>query len=327
MTLPGAARPVSPGTAAALFLVMMATTAAGSENVGNGIGLLEERYVLGELLGAGSMGRVFSAFDIVLGIDVAVKMMHPELVSSRRNVVRFALEARIAARMLSRHAVKVLGLAVTAAGVPCIVYERLQGETLGERIARTGGVSLAETLEIVKQTSHALTRAHAIGVIHRDVKPDNIFLTSDAEGRLLVKLLDFGIAEAADTQGRYSHCQLAGTPEYMAPEALLGMCEVDARADVCALGVVVFECLTGACPVEGDVAEVVELLRAGTRTSLLERRPDLEGPVDAWMDRALHPDPVWRFSSIKELREELELATSRKAGSRHAARETLREAA
>jgi serine/threonine-protein kinase len=305
---------------------MMATTAAGSEHVGNGIGLLEERYVLGELLGAGSMGRVFAAFDTVLGIDVAVKMLHPELVSSRRNVVRFALEARIAARMLSRHAVAVLGLAVTAAGVPCIVYERLHGETLGARIARTGGVCLAETLEIVKQTSRALGRAHAIGVIHRDVKPDNIFLTRDAGGRLLVKLLDFGIAEAADNQGRYAHCQLAGTPEYMAPEALLGMCDVDARADVYALGVVVFECLTGACPVEGDVAQVVELLRAGTRTALTDRRPDLEGPVDAWMDRALHPDPVWRFSSIKELRDELEIATRRATGTQ-ASRATLREAA
>ncbi len=327
VTLSGAPRCVSPGMAAAASLVMMATTAAGSENVGNGIGLLEDRYVLGELLGAGSMGRVFSAFDTVLGIDVAVKMMHPELVASRRNVARFALEARIAARLLSRHAVAVLGLAVTAAGVPCIVYERLQGETLGERIARTGGVSLVDTLEIVKQTSLALTRAHAIGVIHRDVKPDNIFLTCDASGRLLVKLLDFGIAEAADTHGRYAHCQLAGTPEYMAPEALLGRCEVDARADVYALGVVAFECLTGACPVEGDVAEVVELLRAGTRTALTDRRPDLEGPLDAWMDRALHPDPVWRFSSIKELRDELVAATRRAAGSTQATRVTLREAA
>ena len=291
-----------------------------------GIGILEERYVLGELLGAGSMGRVFAAFDTVLGVEVAVKMMHPELVSSRSNVVRFALEATIAARMMSRHAVAVLGLAVTRQGVPCLICELLYGETLGARIARTGGVALAETLEIVKQTSHALMRAHAIGVVHRDVKPDNIFLTTDADGRLLVKLLDFGIAEAADRHGRYGHCRLAGTPEYMAPEALLGRSEVDVRADVYALGVVVFECLTGAVPVEGDAAEVTELLRAGTRTSLLERRPDLEGRVDAWMDRALHPDPVWRFASIKELRDELVAATSHRYGGA-AAQGTLREAA
>ncbi len=322
MTLSEAAPSVSPGMTAASSLVMMATTTTGT-----GIGVLEDRYLLGELLGAGSMGSVFAAFDTVLGIEVAVKMMHPELVASRANVVRFALEARIAARMSSRHAVAVLGLAVTRQGVPCLVCELLAGETLGARIARSGGVSLAETLEIVKQTSHALTRAHAIGVIHRDVKPDNIFLTTDAEGRLLVKLLDFGIAEAADAHGRYAHCRLAGTPEYMAPEALLGTCEADARADVYALGVVVFECLTGAVPVEGDVAEVVALLRAGTRASLLDRRPDLAGPVDAWMDRALHPDPVWRFSSIKELREELVTATSRRSSSAQSARQTIREAA
>ena len=327
MTFPDAIRALSSGTAAAMSLPMMAMTAASVECDNKGIGFLEERYVLGELLGAGSMGRVLAAFDTVLGIDVAVKMMHPELVFSRRNVDRFGLEAKIAARMLSRHAVAVLGLAVTRAGVPCIVYERLRGETLGERIARTGGVSLAETLEIVKQTSHALARAHAIGVIHRDVKPDNLFLTTDAAGRLLVKLLDFGIAEAADSHGRYAHCELAGTPEYMAPEVLLGTCDVDARADVYALGVVVFECLTGACPVAGDLAEVVEQLQAGRRASLVGRRPDLEGPVDAWMGRALHPEPVWRFSSMKELREELVAATHKVADRAPAECSTHREAA
>ncbi|HSO39415.1 MAG TPA: serine/threonine-protein kinase [Labilithrix sp.] len=289
---------------------MMSTMAAANERDNHkAIGFLEDRYVVGELLGAGSMGRVYSAFDIVLGIDVAVKMLHPELVSSRENVDRFAAEARIAARMLSRHVVSVLGLAVTRAGIPCIIYERLEGETLGQRIARSGGVSLADTLEIVKQISHALTRAHTIGVIHRDVKPDNIFLTRDSGGRLLVKLFDFGIAEMADSRGSYAHCQLAGTPEYMSPETLLGAQEVGCAADLYALGVVVFECLTGTCPFAGDLGDVIEMLRAGARAPLTERRPDLEGAVEAWMDRALHPDPVWRFSSIKELRDELELAT------------------
>src|SRR4051812_5097381 len=122
---------------AAASSLVMATTTTGTQSE-SGIGILEDRYVLGELLGAGSMGRVFAAFDTVLGVEVAVKMMHPELVSSRSNVVRFALEARIAARMMSRHAVAVLGLAVTRQGVPCLVCELLQGETLGARIARTG---------------------------------------------------------------------------------------------------------------------------------------------------------------------------------------------
>jgi serine/threonine-protein kinase len=285
---------------------MMSTTT--NENACTTVGLLEDRYVLGELLGAGAMGSVYSAHDSVLGIEVAVKMLHAELVSSRRHVDRFASEARIAARMLSRNAVKVLGLAVASDGSPCIVYERLDGETLGERIVREGGISLADTLEIVKQTSAALARAHTIGIIHRDVKPDNIFLTRDSEGRMLVKLLDFGIAEVESDNGTYTHCEMAGTPEYMAPEILLRTHDVDRGADLYALGVVVFECLTGTCPFPGPVENVVAALREGTRAPFTEHRPDLHGAVDAWMDRALHQDPFWRFGSVKELRDSLEAA-------------------
>ena len=285
---------------------MMSTNT--NESACTTVGLLEDRYVLGDLIGAGSMGQVYAAHDTLLGIEVAVKMLHPELVSSRRHVNRFASEARIAARMLSRHVVKVLALAVTFDGSPCIVYERLEGETLGERITREGGIPLADTLEIVKQTAHALARAHTIGVIHRDVKPDNIFLTQDADGRMLVKLLDFGIAEVESAEGTYSHCQMAGTPEYMAPEVLLGTHEVDRGADLYALGVMVFECLTGQCPFPGPVENVVGALRAGTRAPFTEHRPDLHGAVDAWMDRALHQDPFWRFSTVKELREAFEAA-------------------
>jgi len=143
-----------------------------------------------------------------------------------------------------------------------------------------------------------------------------------------VKLLDFGIAEVADSQGSYAHCQLAGTPEYMTPETLLGTNqEVDCGADIYALGVVVFECLTGVCPFQGDLYELVEQLRAGTRAPLTERRPDLAGAVEAWMDRALHPDPVWRFSSIKELREGLEAATRKPVRAAQAAWSTMRDAA
>lgn len=290
------------------------------------VGFLDDRYVVSELLGSGSMGQVHSAYDTVLGIPVAVKMLHPELVKSRRHVERFASEARIAARMLSRNAVKVLGLAVTEEGAPCIIYERLEGETLGERIARGGGVSLAETLEIVKQVSHALARAHSIGIIHRDVKPDNIFLTRDEEGRMLVKLIDFGIADVESEQGTYAHCELAGTPEYMAPEVLLGTHAMDRSVDVYALGVVAFECLTGQCPFPGPVENIIAQLAAGTRPAFTEHRPDLDGAIDAWMDRALHQDPFWRFGSVKELREAFEAAMP-KAQAAKAEKITLREAA
>jgi serine/threonine-protein kinase len=272
-----------------------------NENGCRAVGFLEERYVLGEMLGEGSMGRVFAAHDNVLGIDVAVKMMHEELVKSRWHVQRFSSEASIAAHILSTHAVKSLGLAVTREGVPCIIYEHLDGETLRERIQRCGGISLAETADIVQQTSHALARAHAIGVIHRDVKPENIFLTRDPRGRMLVKLLDFGIAEVPDCTGSYALCPLAGTVEYIAPEVLFGKQDLDCTADLYALGVVVFECLTGQCPFPGELDEVIARLRTGTPASLAEHRPDLDGALDEWMNRALHPQRSARFASAKEL--------------------------
>jgi serine/threonine-protein kinase len=312
------------GTAAALNPSMM----SASENEGVPVGFVDARYELGELLGEGATGQVFAARDVVLGIDVAMKIMRPALAKSRRQVAQFRSEARIASRMLSPHAVKVMGIAVTREGSPCIVYERLEGETLGQRLAREGGLSLAETVEIVKQMSRALARAHMIGVIHRDVKPDNIFLTHDARGRMLAKLLDFGIAVEPDTCGAYASYQLAGTPEYMAPEILFGTHELDARADLYALGAVAYECLTGQCPFPGEVIDVLELLRSGVRPGFLEHRPDLHGAVDAWMDRALHPDPYWRFGTAKELADSFEKATlPATTGTTPATRISVREAA
>ena len=208
--------------------------------------------------------------------------------------------------MLSPNVAKVLNIAVTRDGVPCIVFELLEGETLGQRVARHGGLSLVETAEVVKQVARALARAHVVGVIHRDVKPDNIFLTTDSGGRLLVKLLDFGIAVAIDEQGTYSHAQLAGTPEYMAPEILFGTHELDERADIYALGIVVFECLTGRCPFWGGVQHIFEQLRAGISPAFTDYRPDLVGALDDWMDRALQADPFWRFHSVSEMSEAFE---------------------
>ena len=312
-----------------MSLCMTTTTATTGSGEVVSVGFVDERYELGEVLGAGAMGQVFAARDTVLGIDVAVKMMHPELAKSRRQLAHFTAEANISARMLSPNVVKVLGLAVTREGAPCIVYERLVGETLGDRLTREGGLSLADTLEVVKQTSRALSRAHMIGVIHRDVKPDNIFLTVDARGRMLVKLLDFGIATMADTQGTYAHCQVAGTPEYMAPEVLFGTHDLDARADLYALGVVAYECLTGRCPFPGDVGAVIAQLRDGANAAFTEARPDLQGPVEVWMERALQADPYWRFSTAKELSEAFETAArpAATAAAQRAARITLREAA
>jgi eukaryotic-like serine/threonine-protein kinase len=269
---------------------------------------VDEHYEVGDLLGWGAMGQVFAARDIVLGVDVALKVMNPELADSEEQVALFMSEARMSGRIRSPYVVKVIDVVATRDGAPVIVYERLVGETLGERLGRDGGLSLGETVEIVKQVSIALGRSHRSGVMHRDVKPDNIFLTKDTHGKLFVKLFDFGIAAVADEQGLYAHTPAAGTPEYMAPEVLLGTHVLDSRADLYALGVVAFECLTGQVPFPGELEHVLERLIAGDRADFSAHRPDLDGPFSAWIDRALDYDPAERFETARDLRDSLDEA-------------------
>jgi len=271
---------------------------------------LDDRYELGAVLGEGAMGKVFAAFDKRLGIDVAVKIMNPELTRSKRHLARFSDEVKTCQRMCSPHVVKVVGIAVTRDEVPCMVTELLEGESLEERLQREGGLSVAETCEIIKQTARALTRSHNLGVIHRDVKPGNIFLTKDEGGRLLVKLIDFGIATTVAADGRYSSGDLAGTLEYMAPEVLLGTHEATTGVDVYSLAVVAFECLTGTGPVMGTFTEVLEQLRGGICASLTEHRPDLEGAIDECVSRGLHSDPYWRFTTARDFATAFERAAS-----------------
>jgi serine/threonine-protein kinase len=287
----------------------MTTTPPANELV-EVVDSIEERYALGDVLGEGGMGQVFAARDTLLGIDVAVKTLHTSHLGSPSVILAFEREATICARMVSPHILKVLAVGTTRAGTPSIVYEHLDGETLGQRLARSNWLSLSETIEIVKQTSHALTHAHAMGVVHCDVKPDNLFLTRDEAGHMLVKLLDFGIAETADGRGHYAQRELRGTPEYMAPELLLATHQLDVQADLYAVGVVVFECLTGRCPFEGDLAQVLTLLRSGVRASFAEHRPDLGDTMNDWISHALEADPFWRFASAKVLSDSLACASA-----------------
>jgi serine/threonine-protein kinase len=172
-----------------------------------------------------------------------------------------------------------------------------------------GGLTLAATVDIVKQIARALARVHSLGVVHRDVKPDNVFLVEQEDGRPLVKLLDFGVAETVDWTDVIESNQIAGTPEYMSPEILQGTHKADARSDLYALGVLAFECLTGRCPFAGEtIEEICDLVTRNDRAYLLDLRPDLPATVDDWMERALHPDPYWRFTSAKEMADDLELA-------------------
>ncbi len=278
------------------------THAAGS--------LIGERYVLGALIGEGAAGEVWLARDKDLHIDVALKVLHAKHAARREWVLAaFAREADLAERMLSPHVVKALARGLTPGGVPYIVYEHLEGVDLAARLKTMGRQSFADVRTIVVHTCRALARAHAVGALHRDVKPENLFLTRDPEGRLLVKLLDFGVAELTAQRDGTDVDRIVGTLEYLAPEVLLGQKPPSAQSDVFALGVVAFECLTGERPRKAEnVGQLVAVFASGTMPSASALRPDIPAEVEAWLVRATSPDLEVRFTSAKEAAEMFEIA-------------------
>jgi serine/threonine protein kinase len=248
------------------------------------------RYELTEPLGKGAMGVVWLGRDKGRGIDVAVKILHDREDHAAR--CRLLEEARLCARMSSPNVVKVLDV-----GDDYIVYERLEGETLAARLDREGKLPLDVAKDIIVQIARALTRCHALGIVHRDVKPENVFLVPQPRGRVLVKLLDFGVAH--DTQR--GEQELAGTPEYMAPEVIVSFRPADRRADVFALAVVAYECLTGHRPFAAESIEAIRALLGRHAAPVSDFRGDVDHEFDVWMERAMHRDPSRRFQTARAL--------------------------
>jgi serine/threonine-protein kinase len=266
--------------------------------------MITPRVRLVSLLARGGMAEVWVAEHMGLGARVAVKFIARDLLADRGLRERFRREANAAARIKSPHVVCHLDYDCTAEGVPFLVMELLEGETLRRRLERLGTLSVLETAEVVAHIGHALGAAHAAGIVHRDVKPDNIFITQSA-GAPLAKLVDFGVA-ADRAPGQNPHLTVAGaligTPFYLSRERALGASSRDPRSDLWALAVVAYECLTGRLPFGGTtVEEVVESIKSGEWVAPSRRRTDLGEAVDAWFERAFHVHPGRRFESALEL--------------------------
>lgn len=215
----------------------------GSEAVPERIG----KYVIRRLLGQGGMGRVYHAYDPLIGRDVAIKVMLPEMARNPDLKERFVREAQAAGHLRHPNIVTIHDLGEEA-GVPYIVMEHLEGEDLDDFIRRQAPLSISEKLDIIRQVCNALGYAHARGVVHRDIKPANIRLL---EGRV-PKVMDFGIAKMGATHLTQTGLTV-GTPHYMAPEQIRGERErIDGRTDIFALGVVLYELLFYRRPFEGD---------------------------------------------------------------------------
>ena len=268
--------------------------------------VLDGRYLLLKRVGAGAAGTVWQARDLERDIDVAVKVLASQHLASAEIVARFVREGDLASRMLSPHIVRVLARGVTPDHGPYVVYEHLEGEDLATTLASRGRLPIVDVRMIVVHTCRALARAHVLGVLHRDVKPSNLFMGTDSEGRQVVKTIDFGVA---DIVGSPHGAELVGTLEYIAPEVLFGEGTPDTRSDLYALAVVAYECFTGRVPFPAEtIEELVLAFAKGAPPKPSDLRRGLPREVDAWFAKALHRKPEERFQSAKEMADALHAA-------------------
>ncbi len=279
------------------------------------------RFRLERLLGRGSMGSVWLARHLTLDVDVAVKFIDAAFRDQKDHRGRFALEAQAAARINSPHVVNVLDFGAEASGRLYIAMEYLQGEDVGKLLERSGRLSPAITARIVSHACRGLGRAHALGIAHRDVKPENLFLVGATEDEgFVLKILDFGVAKSAQKAGKdfvgTVVGQLVGSPAYMSPEQAHGSLDVDHRSDLFSLAVVAYHCLTGVVPFGGDsLAELLIGIVSKEPVPATRLTPGLPRAVDDWFQRALDKNPARRFASAKELAQAFHMAIGQHASS------------
>jgi eukaryotic-like serine/threonine-protein kinase len=263
-------------------------------------GALEPQYRLERELGRGGMGVVFLATDTTLDRRVAIKVVHPELAAHATIARRFLAEARTSARL--RHpSIVTVHAAGTAQGLLYYVMDEVEGESLRERLNREGQLPVDEIARIVTDLAAALDAAAKAGVVHRDVKPENVLLERGT-GRAL--LADFGIARAMVADGASSTGQgvAVGTPSYMSPEQAAGE-EVDSRSDLYGLGVVAYEMLAGHPPFQGSNRVVVSKHIAERPTPIERVRPDCPRPLAGAVMKALEKNPGERWQTGEDLRQ------------------------
>ncbi|HET7856387.1 MAG TPA: protein kinase [Gaiellaceae bacterium] len=270
--------------------------------------LIAGRYELEQLVGAGGMSSVFRAHDSLLERTVALKILHEQFSRDEDYVERFRREARSVAQLAHPNIVTVIDRGEQD-GRQFIVFEYVDGANLKER-CRGGALPLDEVLDVAIQTARALAFAHDRGIVHRDVKPQNVLL--DDEGQ--AKVTDFGIARSLDVQGVTQTGTVLGTSDYIAPEQARGE-RVSPKTDIYSLGAVLYELLTGEVPYPGDNFVAIAMRHVHDPVpSVLDRRPDCPSRLDSVVRRAMAKDPDERFESMNDLLGELEACRAELAG-------------
>jgi serine/threonine-protein kinase len=272
--------------------------------------LIVDRYELEELVGSGGMSSVYRAHDSLLERHVALKVMHEQLLSEGDHVERFRREARLAAQLSHPNIVTVIDRGEQQ-GRQFIVFEYVEGENLKALIEREAPLSERDAIELALQIADGLAFAHAHGLVHRDVKPQNVLLNDDGRA----KVTDFGIARSVDVhRGLTQTGTVMGTSDYISPEQARGG-RVDASSDIYSLGAVLYELLTGEVPFPGDSFVAVALRHINEPPpSVRERRPELSPRLDAAIRTAMAKDPDDRFPSMETFASELRAALAEPDG-------------
>jgi serine/threonine protein kinase len=273
--------------------------------------LLASKYRLVSLLGSGAMGHVYRATNELIGRPVALKLLRKEHAKNAEIVDRFVREARAANLVRHPNVVNILDMGREEDGTPFIVQQLLEGEDLAAYVTRVGGrISREEVVELLCPVIDAVAEAHACSVVHRDIKPANVFLAMES-GRRVPMLLDFGISKIRHPQGGVRETEvgmLMGTPAYMPPELIQGAKIADARSDVWAIGVMLFELLAGRLPFEGDDAVGLFVTVATTDAPrLIDVEPHVPPDLSKIVERCLRRAPADRYPSAAELARDLRL--------------------
>jgi serine/threonine-protein kinase len=274
---------------------------------------LADKYRIDERLNEGGMGTVYRGTHVLMDKTVAIKVLRPSLAADEKIVARFSREARAASRISHPHALSVTDFGEAENGVVFLVMEFLNGQTLKNVIRQDGPMPLARVVEIIRQVGAALDAAHEQGVVHRDLKSENIMLLA-ANGPDYAKVLDFGIAKIKEHDGDYDPGLTApdlviGTPQYMSPEQCSQAPDIDARSDIYSLGVIIYEMLVGHVPFTGPSPTAIMMKQLQEPVpSVLVERSDLPAAVGRVISRAMAKQPADRYQTVGELVEDLTIA-------------------